>query len=97
MRKRAIINLHNNDEECFKWSVITAEYVGMKNPQRVSNLRRFEDNYDWSGLKFPVSTKDIRKFETRNNVSVNVLAVEGRDVTFTEKVGEVQVEKLICC
>ena len=52
----------------------------MKNPQRVSNLRNFTDNYNWSVLEFPVSTKDIRKFETRNNVSVNVLAVEGRDI-----------------
>ena len=79
-RKGAIVNPHNDDEECFKWSVIAVENVGMKNPQRVSNLRKFTDNYDWSGLEFPVSIKGIRKFETRNNVSVNVLAVEGRDI-----------------
>ena len=24
-RKKAIVNPHNDDEECFKWSVITAE------------------------------------------------------------------------
>ena len=53
-RKKAIVNPHNDDEECFKWSVITAERVGMKDPQRVSNLRKFMDNYDWSGLEFPV-------------------------------------------
>ena len=51
----------------------------MKDPQRVSNLRKFKDDYDWSGLEFPVSIKDIGKFKTRNNISVNVLAVEGRD------------------
>ena len=79
-RKKAIVNPHNDDEECFKWSVITAERVGMKDPQRVSNLRKFTDNYDWSGLEFPVSIKDIGKFENRNNISVNVLAVEGRDL-----------------
>ena len=59
----------------------------MKNPQRVSNLRNFTDSYDWSGLEFPVSTKDIRKFETRNDVSVNVLAVEGRDIYFYRELG----------
>ena len=42
----------------------------------MSNLRKFADNYDWSGLKFPVSIKDIDAFETKNNISVNVLAVE---------------------
>ena len=43
------------------------------------------DNYDWSGLEFPVSIKDIGKFETRNNISVNVLAVEGRDIYIHRK------------
>ena len=75
-RKKAIVNPHNDDEECFKWSVIAAEKVGMKDPQRVSNLRKFTDSYDWSGLEFPVSIKDIGKFENRNNISVNALAVE---------------------
>ena len=78
VRKKAIVNPHNDNEECFKWSVIAAEKVGMKDPQRVSNLRKFTDNYVWSGLEFPVSIKDIGKFETRNNISVNVLAVEGQ-------------------
>ena len=83
--KKAIVNPHNDDEECFKCSVITAEKVGMKDPQRVSNLRKFMDNYNWSGLEFPVSIKDIGKFETRNNISVNVLAVEGRDIYIHRK------------
>ena len=77
-RKKVIVNPHNDDEECFNWSVIAAERVGMKDPQRVSNLRKFKDNYDWSGLEFQVSIKDIGKFETRNKISV--LAVEGRDI-----------------
>ena len=85
VRKKAIVNPHNDDEECFKWSVITAENIGMKDPQRVSNLRKFTDNYDWSGLEFPVSIKDIGKSETRNNISVNVLAVEGRDIYIHRK------------
>ena len=84
-RKKVIVNPHNDDEECFKWSVIVAENVGMKDPQRVSNLRKFTDNYDWSGLEFPVSIEDIGKFETRNNISVNVLAVEGRDIYIHRK------------
>ena len=83
--KKAIVNPHNDDEECFKWSVITSENAGMKDPQRVSNLRKFMDNYDWSGLEFPVSIKDIGKFETRNNISVNVLPVEDRDIYIHRK------------
>ena len=84
-RKKAIVNPHNDEEECFKWSVIAAENIGMKDSQRVSNLRKFTDNYNWSGLEFPVSIKDIGKFETRNNISVDILAVEGRDIYIHRK------------
>ena len=87
-RKKAIVNPLNHDEECFKWSVIAAENAGIKDPQRVSNFRfrfKFMDNYDWSGLELPVSIKDIGKFETRNNISVNVLAVEGRGIYIHRK------------
>ena len=59
--------------------------VGMKDSQHISNLRKFMDNYDWSWLEFPVSNEDIGKFETRNNISVNVLAVEGRDIYIHKK------------
>ena len=83
--KKAIVNPHNDDEECFKWSVIAEENAGMKDPQLVSNLKKFMDNYDWSGLEFPVSIKDIGKFETRNNISVNVLAAEGRNICIHRK------------
>ena len=84
-RKKAIVNPHNDDKECFKWLVIAVENAGMKDPQCISNLRKLMDNYDWSGLEFPVSIKDIGQFETRNNISVNILAVKGRDVYIHRK------------
>ena len=79
-KKKAIINPQNNDEECFKWAVIAAlEFPNIKShPERISNLTKFSNNYDWSGLEFPVLTKDIGLFEINNDVLINVLAVEGR-------------------
>ena len=58
--KKAMVNPHNDDEECFKWLVIAAENALMKDPQCISNLRKYMDNYDWSGLEFPVSS-DLRE------------------------------------
>ena len=82
-----MINPQNEDEECFKWAVIAAlKWTEIKSQtEHVSNLRKFADNYDWSGLEFPVSIKDIGKFETKNNILVNVLAVEGRDIYIHRK------------
>ena len=35
-KKKGIVNPHNDDDESFKWSVIAAEKVGMKDSRRVS-------------------------------------------------------------
>ena len=35
--------------------------AGMKDPQCVSNIRKFMDNYDWSGLEFPVSMGSLKQ------------------------------------
>ena len=80
--KKAIINPRNEDQECFKWAVIAAfrsEEIG-KNHQRVSNLKKFEKDFDWSGIKFPVPDKDIKGFEIKNRISINLLAIENRDI-----------------
>ena len=57
----------------------------MKDPQRVSNLRKFTDNYNWSGLKFPVSIENVKDFEMNNDISINVLSVENRDIYICRK------------
>ena len=48
-------------------------------PERISNLRKYVNNHDWSGLKFPLSIKGIREFEKKNNVILNVLGVEEKE------------------
>ena len=81
-KRKAMINPQNGDEECFKWAIITEDkWMDIdSHPERVPNLREFADNYDWSGLEFPVLLKQIGKFEAKNNISVNVLGLEGKDI-----------------
>ena len=87
MKKKAIINPKNSDRECFKWALIAAmnwEEIG-NNPERVSKLRRYEREFDWSGLEFPLSLRDINKFERNNEIGVNILAVEHRKIYICRK------------
>ena len=86
-RKKAIINPCNEDLECFKWAVIAAtrwEDIG-KNPERIMKLRKLEGDFDWTGIRFPVYIKDIAKFESRNQISINILAVEDRKIYIHRK------------
>ena len=84
-QKKAIIYPQNEDKEYFKWTVIAAENLGMKDPQRILNLRKFANKYDWSGVKFLMATKDIKVFEMNNNISGNVLSVEGSEIYICRK------------
>ena len=77
MLKKAVVNVRNTDQQCFKWSVLSALFPAVKHADRVSKYAAHESELDWSGLSFPTPLDDIPKFERRNNVSINVYGWEG--------------------
>ena len=86
-KKKAIINPRNSDMECFKWAVIAAtkwEEID-RECQRINKLRRCENDFDWDGIKFPVSFREIKRFESRNEITINILAVEDKKVYICRK------------
>ena len=54
-------------------------------PKRISKLRRYEDDFDWTGIKFPALFRDINKFESRNEITINILAFEGMQIYICRK------------
>ena len=65
---KAIINLKNEDEECFKWAITRALNRIEKNSELIDiKLREKSEVLNWEGLKFPVHFSDINKFE--NHIS----------------------------
>ena len=73
--------------ECFKWAVIAAmKWRDIDNhPERISKLRRYEDDFDWTGIKFPASLRDIKRFQSRNEITINILAFECKQVYICRK------------
>ena len=76
--KKCTVNVcNNNDQKCFLWSVLACLYPppDSKNPNRITNYKRYEHTLNIDGLSFPVRTKDIPRFEKNNpTISVNVLS-----------------------
>ena len=73
--------------ECFKWAVIAAmrwEEVD-RDHQRITKLKRFEADFDWTGIKFPASFRDIKRFESRNEITINILAFKDKKVYICRK------------
>ena len=58
--KKAIINLKNEDDDCFKWAITRALNPVEKNSERIDKkLREKSEVLNWDGLKFPVNLSDI--------------------------------------
>lgn len=76
--KKTIINMKNEDNQCFKWCVTRALNPVEKNAERISKVLRQQSlKLNWEGLKFPMELKQISRFETLNKVNVNVFGFEG--------------------
>src|SRR5688572_26446242 len=77
--KKGIINMKNEDEECFKWCVTRALNPIARDSERITKeLIKQSEELDWSGIEFPVAAdaNAISKFERNNNISINVFGYE---------------------
>ena len=77
VKKKAVVNMENNDDQCFKWAVTRALPPVDRDAGQVSRiLRKQSEDYNWNGLEFPVKVKDIHVFETNNRINVNVFSYD---------------------
>ena len=61
--KKATINPKNKDNGCFKYAITAAlnyEEIG-KDPQRISKIKPFINNFNWKDIAFPSNLKDWKK------------------------------------
>ena len=75
--KKSTINPKNNDDKCFQYAVTLALNLDKikKDPQRVSKIKPFIENYNWEDIDFPSTSKDWKKFECNNEIALNILYV----------------------
>ena len=75
--KKSTINPINNDYRCFQYAVTLALNLDKirKNPQRISKIKPFIDQYNWKDIDFPATSKDWKKFESNNEIALNILYV----------------------
>ena len=75
--KKSTINPKNNDDKCFQYAVTLALNLDKikRDPQRMSKIKPFIDQYNWKGINFPSTSKDCRKPELNNEIALNILYV----------------------
>ena len=76
--KKAKTNSKNNDDNCFQYTLTVAlNYQNIKkDPQRISKIELFIDQYNWKEIHFPSHSKDLKKFEQNHKTIVlNILSI----------------------
>lgn len=74
--KKAVINVKNNDNKCFKWAVLSALYPANENSDRVSKYKNHENKLKFDGIDFPTPINQISKFEQQNDLAINVYYIK---------------------
>ena len=76
--KRSTINSKNNDYKCSQYAltvVLNRDKIN-KHLQRVSKIKPFTNQHNWSDINFPSTIKDWKKFELNNeSIALNILYV----------------------
>ena len=74
-----LINLKNEDDECFRWCHIRYLNPQTKDPQRIKKSdKQYVSNLNYNGIEFPVATKNYNKIEKQNEININVFGYEDK-------------------
>ena len=74
--KKETINPKNNDDKCFQCDLSAAlNYQSIKkDPQNISKIKTYIDQYNWKEIDFQLHRKDWKMFESNNkSIALNIL------------------------
>ena len=75
--KKSTINPKNNDHKCFQYAatlILNLDEI-KKDPQGISKIKPFIEQYNWKEREFPSTSKDWKKIELNNEIALNILYV----------------------
>lgn len=85
LKRKAIINIKNNDPYCFLWSLTACIHSlngnEVHHSDRTSSYPHFENIFKYKDFKFPMTLSQIRKFEKVNDfLSINVFGLKENSI-----------------
>lgn len=78
-KSKATLNIKNDDEKCFLWSILAALHPVSNHANRVSSYQRYEHDLKWEEGDFPMTLKSVRKFEKDNDLNIWVFGLNNTD------------------
>ena len=76
---KGLINMQNEDNECFRWCHIRHLNPQDIHPERIKKSdKEYINKLDYSGIEFPVTIKQYNKIEKQNEININVFGYENK-------------------
>ena len=77
--RKGLINMKNDDNECFRWCHIRYLNPQDVHPERIKKIdKEYINQLDYSEIEFPVTTKKYNKIEKKNEININVFGYENK-------------------
>ena len=74
---KGLINLKNEDNECFRWCHIRYLNPQEDHPNKIRKTdKKMVQELNYQDVEFPVSVKDYNRIEVQNNININVFGYE---------------------
>ena len=96
-KKKAIINIKNEDDKCFLWSVLRYLHPKEIHGEIISDLEKYENDLNFKEINFPVKVKDIRKFEKQNPdlPQINIFSLNENNKVYPLRIKQKNCQKTI--
>ena len=79
LSRKGLINMKNDDNQCFRWCHIRHLNPQDKYRQRIKKSDKdYINKLDYSRIEFPVTTKQYNKIEKQNEININVFGYENK-------------------
>ena len=82
---KSIVNIQNNHNYCFLWSILAHKYKVDNHRERVSHYENHFHELNQGDIQFPMKIKDIPTFERLNNLNINVFELSASDKSLSPK------------
>ena len=77
--RKGLINMKNDDNECFRWCHIRYLNPQDVHPERIKKIdKEYINQLDYSGIEFPVTVKQNNTIEKQNEININVFGYENK-------------------
>ena len=63
---KSIVNVKNDDHECFKWSVLAALHPAEYHAERLIHYKPFKDELNFTGIEFPMIKRECKSLPKRD-------------------------------